>query len=145
MKRRDFLRGAAASAGAAALPIPTLVKPVAAATQATVAGFHYGWACVYAQMNNGIAPADVAEKFGISLEVANRLFDRMLDRGVLHPPGLDGRSHATRQWQPWDQRMKAARTEQDRQQARQRQDVEGAVQDAYIAMCAQVSAALPGA
>ncbi|MEL6960374.1 MAG: hypothetical protein AAGL89_15625 [Pseudomonadota bacterium] len=112
MKRRDFLRGAAASAGLTALPVPALSAPaVAVRTAPGLAAFHYGWACVFAQMNNGITPADVSDKFGVSLREANALFDRMRLRGVIHPPGLDGRSHATRPWQPWDQRAAAAKRE----------------------------------
>lgn len=103
MKRRNFLRGLAASAGATTLPIPLPAKPIAATVGASqLAKFHYAWACVHAQMNNSVTRAELAAKFRISATQANSLFDRMLDRGVLHAPGLDGRSHATRPWKPID-------------------------------------------
>ena len=102
MKRRNFLQGLAASAGATALPLPAFAK--VAATTTKVMPFHYGWACVYAQMNNGVSAADIARVFRIPAHEAHGLMDRMLTRGVIHPPGLDGRSHPTRAWQPWDKR-----------------------------------------
>ena len=103
MKRRNFLKGLAASAGATALPLPAIAK-VATTTTTKVIPFHYGWACVYAQMNNGVSAADIARVFKIPHHEAAGLMDRMLMRGVIHPPGLDGRSHPTRTWQPWDKR-----------------------------------------
>lgn len=106
MKRRSFLRGVAASLGATTLPLPVISRPAIASAPAGVpTAFHYGWACVYAQRNEGISPADIAEKFRIPLSEANGLFDRMLTRGVLQPPGPNGRSVASRPWQPWDERM----------------------------------------
>lgn len=107
MKRRSFLQGLAASAGAAALPLPATARTAAAATNKIIP-FHYGWACVYAQMNNGVSPADIERVFRVSPADAGKLFDRMLTRGVIHAPGLDGRSHPTRAWQPWDKKAPAA-------------------------------------
>ncbi|MEN8918995.1 MAG: helix-turn-helix domain-containing protein [Octadecabacter sp.] len=109
MKRRNFLQGIAASAGAAAMPLPTFAKAAAMGTTKVIP-FHYGWACVYAQMNNGVSAADIARVFRISPSDASGLMDRMFARGVIHAPGLDGRSHPTRAWQPWDKRTPAAPT-----------------------------------
>lgn len=103
MKRRNFLQGLAASAGATVVPMPAVAK-LAAQTTGKVIPFHYGWACVYAQMNNGVSAADIARVFRIPVSDASGLMDRMLTRGVIHPPGLDGRSHPTQAWQPWDKR-----------------------------------------
>ena len=103
MKRRDFLQGIVASAGAAAAPMPVLAK-AAVQTTTKVIPFHYGWACVYAQMNNGISAGDIERVFKVSGAEANGLMDRMLSRGVIRPPGLDGRSHPTRAWEPWDKK-----------------------------------------
>lgn len=116
MKRRSFLQGLMAGAGVTALPVPIGAKPIAgvAVSANRMAAFHYGWACVFAQMNNGITPADVVEKFGVTPAQADALFQRMRLRGVLQAPGLDGRSHATRPWQPWDKRGPAA-TQSDKQ------------------------------
>lgn len=104
MKRRSFLQGLAASAGAVVAPVslPTIAKP--AAVTAKVIPFHYGWACVYAQMNNGVSAADIARVFKISNADASELMERMMTRGVIQPPGLDGRSHPTRVWEPWDKK-----------------------------------------
>lgn len=114
MQRRNFLQGLAAGAGVAAMPLPLAAK---AASMGSVpyraVGFHYGWACVYAQRNGGITAADIASKFNIPTAEANALFNRMLDRGVLTLPGLDGRSHATTPWQPWDQRHPVGAARQD--------------------------------
>ncbi len=112
MHRRRFLQGMIATAGATALPAPVISK---AATHATtkVVPFHYGWACVYAQMNNGVSAADIERVFKISPHEAQGLMDRMLTRGVIRPPGLDGRSHPTRAWEPWDKKTKAATKHQD--------------------------------
>ncbi|MCF2871366.1 hypothetical protein L0664_09850 [Octadecabacter sp. G9-8] len=99
MKRREFLTGIAATVGATALPLPTLAK-AATHTTAKVLPFHYGWACVFARTNNGITATDIQRVFNVSQSEASSLMDRMLTRGVLRPPGLDGRSHATRTWEP---------------------------------------------
>lgn len=101
MQRRKFLNGVMAGAGAAALPAQILAK-AAAQTLAKVVPFHYGWACVYAQMNNGVSVADIERVFNISAADASSRMDRMLTRGVIRPSGLDGRSHPTRAWEPWD-------------------------------------------
>ncbi|SMX41810.1 helix-turn-helix domain-containing protein [Octadecabacter ascidiaceicola] len=103
MKRRNFLQGIAASAGAATFPVPTFAKAAAVGTTKVIP-FHYGWACVYAQMNNGVSAADIARVFRISPSDASGLMDRMLMRGVIHAPGLDGRAQPTRAWQAWDKR-----------------------------------------
>jgi len=113
MKRRNFLQGIAATAGAAALPLPTTAK-VATGAATKVIPFHYGWACVYAQMNNGIAAADISRVFGIPVTDAQGLMTRMLDRGVIYPAGLDGRSRPTRAWQPWDKKQTIARQKERR-------------------------------
>lgn len=112
MKRRSFLQGLVASAGAAVVPVPlpALARPAAAAK---IIPFHYGWACVYAQMNNGVSATDIARVFKISNEDASGLMDRMLTRGVIHPPGLDGRSHPTRAWEPWDKKSALANDQKD--------------------------------
>ncbi len=112
MKRRSFLQGIAASAGAVALPLPAGAK--AAAVTGKVIPFHYGWACVYAQMNNGVSAADISRVFKIPMSDAHGLMDRMLTRGVIHPAGLDGRSHPTRAWQPWDKQQAIAKQEAQR-------------------------------
>jgi len=65
MQRRKFLQGMLASAGATALPAPVIAK-AAVQTTAKVVPFHYGWACVYAQMNNGVSAADIERVFNIS-------------------------------------------------------------------------------
>lgn len=123
MKRRNFLQGLAASAGATALPLPAVAK-VAATTTTKVIPFHYGWACVYAQMNNGVSAADIARVFKIPAHEAAGLMDRMLMRGVIHPPGLDGRSHPTRTWQPWDKRGAApAEDRPEKEDAREERSV----------------------
>ncbi|MCF2906196.1 hypothetical protein L0666_14465 [Octadecabacter sp. CECT 8868] len=110
MQRRKFLQGMMASAGATALPAPVIAK-AAKATTAKVVPFHYGWACVYAQMNNGVSAADIERVFRISGADAQGLMDRMLMRGVIRPPGLDGRSHPTRAWEPWDKKSPAPASE----------------------------------
>ena len=107
MQRRNFLQGIAAIAGAVALPLPTFAKAAAMGTTKVVP-FHYGWACVYAQMNNGVSATDIARVFRVSPSDASGLMDRMLTRGVIHTPGLDGRSQPTRAWQPWDKRAPEA-------------------------------------
>jgi len=112
MQRRNFLQGIAASAGAVALPLPAFAKAAAIGTTKVVP-FHYGWACVYAQMNNGVSAADIARVFRVSHDDAAGLMDRMLMRGVIHAPGLDGRSQPTRAWQPWDKRTPQATTKSD--------------------------------
>lgn len=119
MERRKFLQGMAAGAGTMALPLPALAK-VAIPTTAKVVPFHYGWACVYAQMNNGVSAADIARVFRISPSDANGLMERMLSRNVIGPIGLDGRAHPTRAWQPWDKRqaMKATEAAEAEKQAR---------------------------
>ena len=114
MKRRSFLQGIAASAGAVTLPLPAAAKAATVTTKVTP--FHYGWACVYAQMNNGVSAADISRVFKIPMSDAHGLMDRMLTRGVIHPAGLDGRSHPTRAWQPWD-RKQAIAAEQERRAA----------------------------
>lgn len=86
MRRRNFLKGALASAGAAALPAPAIAK-IATVAAHKVVPFHYGWACVFAQMNDGITAADIERVFKISANDANGLMDRMLMRGVLRAPG----------------------------------------------------------
>lgn len=111
MKRRNFLQGLAASAGATVVPMPVMAKAAAQSTSRVIP-FHYGWACVYAQMNNGISAADIERVFRIPHSDAAGLMDRMLMRGVIHPPGLDGRSHPTRAWQPWDKRAPVPEAEQ---------------------------------
>ena len=111
MERRKFLQGIAAGAGASVLPLPAIAK-VAIPTTAKVVPFHYGWACVYAQMNNGVSAADIARVFKISLTDANGLMERMLTRNVIGPIGLDGRAHPTRAWQPWDKRQALKAAEQ---------------------------------
>ena len=115
MQRRKFLQGIVAASGAAALPLPATAK-VATGAATKVIPFHYGWACVYAQMNNGVSAADIARVFKIPMSDANGLMERMLSRGVIYPPGLDGRSHPTRAWQPWDQKQAIAQ-EQKRRKA----------------------------
>lgn len=115
MKRRDFLRGAVASVGATALPLPAIGKVAATAT-AKVIPFHYGWACVFAQMNDGITSADIERVFNISPQDANGLMERMWTRGVLRPADLDGRCRATRAWEPWDKKQ-AAKAEAERAEA----------------------------
>jgi hypothetical protein len=120
MRRRNFLQGLAASAGATVVPMPAMAK-VATQTTSKVIPFHYGWACVYAQMNNGISAADIARVFRIPTADAAHLMDRMLTRGVIHPPGLDGRSHPTRAWQPWDKRTPAG-TDSSRKATKQQDE-----------------------
>ncbi|HCP81741.1 MAG TPA: hypothetical protein DIT67_09170 [Octadecabacter sp.] len=114
MQRRNFLQGIAASAGAATLPLPAFAKAAAVGTSKVVP-FHYGWACVYAQMNNGVSAADISRVFHISPRDAAGLMDRMLMRGVIHAPGLDGRSQPTRAWQPWDKRAPVAQAKTETQ------------------------------
>lgn len=107
MQRRKFLQGMLASAGATALPAPVIAK-AAVQTAAKVIPFHYGWACVYAQMNNGVSAADIERVFNISATEAQGLMDRMLTRGVIRPPGLNGKSQPTRAWEPWDKKTAPA-------------------------------------
>jgi len=113
MQRRKFLQGMLASAGAAALPAPAIAKVMAPAATKVIP-FHYGWACVYAQMNNGISAADIERVFKIPASDAQGLMDRMLTRGVIHPAGLDGRSHPTKAWEPWDKKAAAAKAEAEK-------------------------------
>ena len=136
MKRRNFLQGIAASAGAATLPLPSLAK-VAAAGTTKVVPFHYGWACVYAQMNNGVSAADIARVFRISPQDASGLMDRMLTRGVIQMPGLDGRAHPTRPWQPWDKRTPAATRDTARSDSTP--DETATLSDKFRAMIAHVT------
>lgn len=103
MRRRKFLQGIVASAGAATLPLPVIAK-AAAQTTAKIIPFHYGWACVYAQMNNGVSAGDIERVFRISPHDASSLMDRMLTRGVIGPTGIDGFSRPIRKWEPWDRR-----------------------------------------
>ena len=110
MERRKFLQSVAAGAGAMALPLPAFAK-VASQAATKVVPFHYGWACVYAQMNNGVSAADIARVFRIAPTDAQGLMDRMLTRGVIGPIGIDGRAHPTRAWQPWDKRKALEATE----------------------------------
>ena len=112
MQRRKFLQGMLASAGAATLPAPAFAK-VMTPTATKVIPFHYGWACVYAQMNNGISAADIERVFKIPASDAQGLMDRMLTRGVIHPAGLDGRSHPTKAWEPWDKKTASAQVKSD--------------------------------
>jgi hypothetical protein len=112
MKRRNFLQGIAASAGTAVLPLPVLARAAVQST-AKILPFHYGWACVFARTNNGITAADIGRVFKVSPTQAHGLMDRMLTRGVLRPPGLDGRSHPTRTWEPWDKKTAVHQTETD--------------------------------
>ena len=86
-----------------ALPLPAFAK-IAVPTVTKVVPFHYGWACVYAQMNNGVSAGDIARVFRIAPTDAQMLMDRMLTRGVIGPIGINGRAHPTRAWQPWDKR-----------------------------------------
>lgn len=116
MKRREFLQNLSASAGVLALPVPAFAK-VASQTVTKVVPFHYGWACVYAQMNNGVSAADIARVFRISPMDASGLMDRMLMRGVISPVGLNGRAHPTRAWEPWDKRQAADLARQDKNSA----------------------------
>ena len=109
MNRRDFLARSGAALGAAALPLGTLAAaPVrAVAGAARTPQMMSGWACVYAQMNEGITPDRLAEAFRMSPADARIVFDRMLERGVLLPPALDGTARASRPWRPWESRAGA--------------------------------------
>ena len=104
MHRRKFLRGFASSLGAAAVPLTSAAKAVATLSNAPakIIPFHYGWACVHAQRNNGISAADISRVFKVSPQEASSLMKRMELRGVIGPTGLDGRSQPTRTWQSWD-------------------------------------------
>lgn len=138
MKRRNFLQGALAGASVAAVPLPAFAK--VAATTTKVVPFHYGWACVYAQMNNGVSAADIARVFRLPLSDAHGLMDRMLTRGVIGIPGLDGRAHPTRAWQPWDKRQAIqAREAKETQRAKNRTAERATAADHFRAVMAHVT------
>lgn len=137
MKRRNFLQGLAASAGATVVPLPALAKTAAHATSKVIP-FHYGWACVYAQMNNGVSAADIERVFRIPASDAHGLMDRMLTRGVIHTPGLDGRSHPTRAWEPWDKRQALAKAEAEAKARHQEDEKKRSTADLFRAVMAPV-------
>lgn len=110
MIRRNFLSGFIAGAATLALPAPTFAKAVTMTT-AKVAPFHYGWACVFARRNNGVSASDIARVFRVSGTEAQGLMDRMVMRGVVTPPGLNGRAQPTRTWQPWEQKTAVAKSD----------------------------------
>lgn len=137
MKRRNFLQGIAASIGATTLPVPVFAK--AAAIPTKVAPFHYGWACVYARMNNGVAAADIARVFRLSGIEAHKLMERMVMRGVVAPPGLDGRSHPTKVWQPWDERQAAIAKAEAKKQSQTQQTKQSSAADLFRAVIGRVT------
>lgn len=110
MNRREFLTRTTAALGALGLPLGSVAGAGTTAKAAAVTARNpqmmYGWACVYAQMNEGVTPAKLAEAFRMSPSDARIVFDRMLERGVLLPPGLDGTAKASRPWRPWEDRAR---------------------------------------
>jgi hypothetical protein len=103
MNRREFTASLGALSGIASLPVTAL--PAAAAQASVVPPAAYAWAKLIVRAQGKADPAVLARLLRLTPQVAQALFDRLIQDGVLRVPAATGIAQATKPLQSGAHRL----------------------------------------